>query len=191
MNIVTIIVALVVAAVVGFVCLNFGKQLERKQSKDKIGNLEQKSRQILDDAIKKAETTKVNALLEAKQEILKQKTELENEIRDRRKEVAEAENRAFKRDELSEKKAEMLDQKETQILQKEQDLKFEKEKYQKLNDERTKELERVSGYCREQAKNELFEAVKEDIKHDTALYIKEQEQVAKDQVENLTKDIIF
>ena len=186
-----LIVFIILAIVIAFVSYKYGKTVEKKQSADKLGSAEAKARNILDEAIKKAESEKVNALLEAKEEILKNRTEFENEIRERRKEVADIENRALKRDELSEKKAEILDQKEEHLKLKEEDLNKKSEEVLRLTEERMKELERISSFTREQAKVELFNAVKEDIKRDTALFIKEQEQIARDEVDKNSKEIIL
>ena len=191
MNIVMIIGALAVIAISVFLAYKYGRTQEKKESLNKLGSAESKARDILDDAIKKAESTKVNALLEAKEQILKQKTDLENELRERRKEVADIENRALKRDELSEKKANALDQKEEFLNKKELELQQNIEKVNALNEERTKSLEKIAGMNREQAKQELFEVVREDIKHDTAVYIKEQEAYAKEEVDKITKDLVL
>ena len=191
MNIFMIIGALAIVAISGFVAYKYGRTQEKKESLNKLGSAESKARDILDDAIKKAESTKVNALLEAKEQILKQKTDLENELRERRKEVADIENRALKRDELSEKKANALDQKEEFLNKKELELQASIEKANALSEERTKALERITGMNREQAKQELFDAVREDIKHDTAVYIKEQEAYAKEEVDKITKDLVL
>ena len=191
MNIFVIIGSLIVLCVIAVFSYNLGKHNEHKSALEKIGSAENKARTLLDEAIKKAETAKVNALLEAKEEILKNKTELENEIRERRKEVAEIENRALKRDELSEKKAEALDYKEAYLTDKENELNSDMAKCKELLDKRVAELERISSCTREQAKTELLESVKDDIKHDTAVFIKEQEQIAKDEVDKNCKEIIL
>ena len=186
-----IIGSLIVVVIAAFVSFNAGKSIEKKTALEKIGSAENKARTLLDEAIKKAEETKVSALLEAKEEILKQRTEFENELRDRRKEVADIENRALKRDELSERKLETLEQKEKQIEQKEKEVSEKQALVNELNEQRIKELERISNYTREQAKTELFNAVKDDIKHDTALFIKEQEQIARDEVDKTAKNIVL
>ena len=186
-----IIISLIAIIIVSFLAYNVGKSIEHKTSLEKIGSAENKARTLLDEAIKKAETTKVNALLEAKEEILKQRTEFENELRERRKEVSEIESRALKRDELSEKKAESLEQKEIVLNEKESKLNEDILKCNELTEKRIIELEKISTYSREQAKLELFEAVKDDIKHDTAVFIKEQENIARDEAENNAKNIIL
>ena len=182
MNTIILFGALIVL-IVGFIAYRVGRTIEKKDATEKIGSAESKARKLLDDAIKNAESTKLNALLEAKEEILKQRTELETEIRERRKEVADIENRALKRDELSEKKAETLDKKELVLQEKEEYLTKKIQETTELTEKRLKDLERISTYTKEQAKTELFNIVKEDIKHDTAVFIKEQEQIMEAKVE--------
>lgn len=191
MSFAIIIIAFLIVSVVGFITYRLGRSLEKKDALVKLSSAESKARTLLDDAIKKAESTKVNALLEAKEQILKQRTELENEIMQRRKEASEIENRALKRDELSEKKADALDEKEKLLSSKEADLNKKLEEIALINEQKIKELERISTYNREQAKTELFNTVKEDIKHDVALFIKEQENIAKEEVDKNTKEIIL
>ena len=186
-----IIGSLVVIVIAAFIAFNAGKSIEKKTALEKIGSAENKARTLLDEAIKEAKEQKANALLEAKESILKQKTELENEIRERRKEVADIENRALKRDELSERKLELLEQKEKQIEVKEKEILEKQNLINQLNEQRLRELERISQFSREQARTELLNTVKEDIKHDTAVYIKEQEQIAKDETEKTAKNLVL
>ncbi len=191
MVIYVIIGSLIVIVIAAWVSFNAGKSIEKKTAIEKIGSAENKARTLLDEAIKKAEETKVNALIEAKETILKQKTELENEIRERRKEVADIENRALKRDELSERKLESLEQKERQLENREKEIAEKQNLINQLNEQRLKELERIAQFSRDEARAELYNAVKEDIKHDTALYIKEQEQIAKDESEKKAKNLVL
>ncbi len=191
MTVFIIVGSLVVVVIAAFISFNAGKSIEKKTALEKMGSAENKARTLLDEAIKKAEETKVSALLEAKETILKQSTEFENELRERRKEVADLENRALKRDELSEKKLEALEQKEKQIEAKEKEITEKQALVNQLNEQRIKELERISNFTRDQARTELFNAVKDDIKHDTAVYIKEQEQIAKDEAEKTAKNLVL
>ena len=63
-----------------------GKVIQ-KANDAKIGNANERAREIIDEALKTAETTKKEALLEIKEESLKNKNELEKETKERRAEV--------------------------------------------------------------------------------------------------------
>ncbi|MDO5564085.1 MAG: ribonuclease Y [Eubacteriales bacterium] len=188
---ITIAIAVVIVLVVIFISFNIGKKSERNNYANKVGTAEKRSKEIVNDALKMAESIKTEKLLEAKESILKQKSDLERELTNRRREVKEIEERALKRDELSEKKSLNIDQKENALLMKEEDLKLREERVKNLYDERVRELERISTLSREAAKIELFSAVREEIKHDIAKYIKEEEAQAKEEVEKNSIDLMM
>ena len=89
-----IIVAAVVALIVGIVIGNpIGAKRQKKKDKETIGTAEDKAKTIVNDALKLAETKKKEAILEAKEEIHKNRNEAEREIRERRNEVQKMEKR--------------------------------------------------------------------------------------------------
>lgn len=191
MQIVFIAIAVVIALGIIFISFSLGKKSERNNYTNKVGTAEARSKAIVDEALKNAESIKTEKLLEAKESILKQKNDLERELTNRRKEVKELEERALKRDELSEKKAQNIDQKENALVQKEEDLKLKEDRVKNLYEERIHELERVSSLTREEAKIELLASVREEVKHDVAKYLKEEEQRAKDEAEKRSIDLMM
>ena len=156
--------------------------VSRKEKKDKetIGSAEEKARQILDDALKTAETKKREALLEAKEETIRMKNESEREARDRRAEVQRYEKRVLSKEESVDKKADQLERRETSLTAKEEDLKKKRAEAEKLLGQRVQELERISGLTSEQAKEYLLKTVEDEVKIDTAKLYKELESRAKE-----------
>ena len=85
----TVIVG-VLAALIGFA----GGFFYRKSVSEKeISSAEEEGRRIVNEAIKSAETKKKEALLEAKEEILKSRTDYEKEEKSRRADLQRQENR--------------------------------------------------------------------------------------------------
>jgi len=185
-----IAIIVVVAAVVGAIMFILGQNKERSNYARKVGTAEEKSREIIDDAIRTAENKKREALLEAKEEALKAKNDLDKEIKDRRKEVSDLEKRILKREESSEKKAASLEQKEADLQRKEEGLHTREEEIEQLHNQKLIELERVSGLTKDQAKQELLHSVENSIKHDTALFIREYEARAKEEAEKTAREYI-
>ena len=185
-----VIAALVAGFVCGIVMFFAGRQKERSDSERKIGSAEQKAREIIDDAIRTAEDKKREALLITKEEALKTRNDLDREIKDRRKEVTILENRALKREEAAEKKAASLDQREAEYQKKEEKLNKKEEELDQLREQKLAELERVSGLTRDQAKSELLKSVEGDIKHETAMMIREYENQAKEEAEKAARNYI-
>ncbi len=187
---VEIIIAVVALACVGAIMFVVGRNKEKSDYARTVGSAEQKSREIIDDAIRTAEDKKREALLETKEEVLKSKNDLDREIKDRRKEVSDLEHRALKREEASEKKAVALEQKESELAKRDEALKNKEAEVEDLHNQKVAELERVSGLTRDQAKSELLKSVEEDIKHDTAMMIREYDNQAKEESEKIARNYI-
>jgi len=143
-------IVIVVAVVVGIIMFILGQNKERSMYAKTVGSAEEKSREIIDDAIRTAENKKREALLEAKEEALKAKNDLDKELKDRRKEVTELERRILKREESSEKKAASLERKESELLKKEEGLESREEEIEQIHKQKLVELERVSGLTKDQ-----------------------------------------
>ncbi len=181
----------VIAAVIsGLLCWKLGIADHVKKYESKVGSAEERSKQIIEEALKTAEQKKREALLEAKEENLKAKNELEKEYKERRAECQRAERRVMSKEEAVDKKAETLEKRDQRMAQKEAELDHMRAEVAASHQEQLKELERISGLTSEQAKEYLFKSVEEDVKHETAVMIKDLETQAKDEAEKKARDII-
>ena len=180
MPIVSIIAGLI--AVVAAVVITYYVTVNnlKKDADSKIGNAENKAREIIDDALKNAEAKKKETLLEIKEESIKTKNELEKETKERRAELQRYEKRVLSKEEALDKRADVLEQRESKITVREEQIKQREIKVDELNSKRVQELERISGLTSEQAKEYLLKTVEDDVKHDTAKMIKELENQAKE-----------
>ena len=185
--IITAVVTLVVAVPASLAIANASYQ---KASAKKVGSAEDRAREIIDEAVKNAETKKREALLEAKEESMNTKNELEKEIRERRAEIQRNEHRVLQKEENLDKKLEVLEKREAEYTAKERAVNKQKEEVAKLNQQRVQELERISGLTSEQAKEILLKTVEEDVKLDTAKLIKESVAQAKEEANKKAKDIV-
>ena len=181
-----IIVMIVVAIITWFAARNY----ERKQYDSKVGSAEEKSREIIDEALKTAETKKREALLEAKEESLKTKNDLEKETKERRAELQRYEKRVLSKEENVEKKADALEKKEADLVRRENILSKRTAEVESQYEQGIQELERISGLTSEQAKEYLLKSVEEDVKHDTAKLIKELENKAKEEADKKARDLV-
>ncbi len=184
------IIVVAVAVVFSIISSVITSLYRKNVSEKKIGNAESKAREIIDEAIKTAESKKKEALLEAKEENLKTKNELDKEIRERRAEIQRYEKRVLNKEETIDKKMDSYEKKETALKVKEEELAVMKAKVESLNEQRVQELERISGLTSEQAKDYLLKTVEEEVKHETAKLIKENEARVKEESEKRAKDII-
>ncbi|MDD6156576.1 MAG: ribonuclease Y [Lachnospiraceae bacterium] len=162
----------------------------KKAANSKIGNAEEKAREIIDEALTTAEAKKREGLLEIKEESIRTKNELDKEIKERRAEIQRNERRIQQKEETIDRKTDAIEKKEASLSAKEEELAKQKEQIARLNEERVQELERISGLTSEQAKDYLLKAIEEDVKLDTAKMIKEMEAQAKEEAGKRAKDYV-
>ena len=184
------LIALVACIIVAAIAWIAATSYQKKSYESKVGSAEEKSREIIDEALKVAETKKREALLEAKEESLKTKNELEKETKERRAELQRYERRVLSKEENVEKKAETLEKREAGLQQREDALNKRSAEVDALYDKGIQELEKISGLTSEQAKEYLLKSVEDDVKHDTAKLIKELENKAKEEADRKAKDYI-
>ena len=181
------VVLIVVAAVIShFLTVSNLKN----NAESKIGNAEARAREIIDDAVKTAESKKKESLLEIKEESIKNKNELEKETKERRSELQRYEKRVLSKEEALDKKSEAIERREAGFTAKEEELRQREAKVEELSQQRVQELERISGLTSEQAKEYLLKTVEEDVKHDTAKMIKELEAQAKEEADKKAKEYV-
>lgn len=162
----------------------------RKGIEEKIGNAEDKAREIIDEALKTAESRKREGLLEVKEESIRTKNELDKEVKERRAEVQRFERRVQQKEENIDKKADAIEKKEAHLAKREEEMHKQREEIAKLNEQRIQELERISGLTSDQAKDYLLKIVEDEVKHETAVMIKEMEHRAKEEADKKAKEYV-
>ncbi len=185
--VIAIIATLVIVAPITWV---ISAKAIAKRNDVTIGNANEKAREIIDEALKTAETKKKEALLEVKEESLKTKNELEKETKERRAEIQKYEKRVLSKEETLDKKIEAVEKRDSNITRKEEELGKQKQKVEELEKKRQQELERISGLTSEQAKEYLLKTVEDEVKHDTAVMIKTLESRAKEEADKKAKEIV-
>ena len=190
-NIVIVLVASVIAIIAAvLITAKVTTNRLKKNAEGTIGNAEEKAREIIDEALKTAETKKRESLLEVKEESIRTKNELDKEIKERRAEAQRYERRVQQKEEAIDKKSDAIEKKEAGLAAREEELAKQREEISKLNEQRIQELERISGLTSEQAKEYLLKSVEEDVKHETAVLIKELDRKAKEEADKRAKDYV-
>jgi len=156
----------------------------------KIGHTEAYVQNLLDDATRKAEEKKKEAVLEAKEEIIRLKSELDKEVRDRRSEVQRQERRINQREEAYDKKFLSLEAREEALNEKLKDAQRLEDEAKAMHDSQQAELERISNMTMEEARQMLIARIQKDAYHDAAVTVREIEQRAKDEGEKKARNII-
>ncbi len=185
--IVLIIVAAVVFGIAGFLA---GQAYRKKVAEAAIGSANQEATRIINQAMTTAEQKKKEAVLEAKDEIHKQRSETERDLRERRSEVQRQERRIIQKEEAIDKKVETLERKEEVLNQK---IKTADEKLEEIDTVKKSQLEmleKISGYSKEQAKAFLLQQLEDDLEHEKAVRVLDYKERVKEESEELAKEII-
>ena len=183
------IIALIALVALG-IGLAAGYVYRQKVMEKKIGQTEEYVRDLLDDATRKAEDKKKEALLEAKEEIIRLKSELDKEVRDRRNEVTRLERRVNQREEALDKKLDNLEAREESINDKYREAERLEEEAAQLHAQQSQELERIANMTMEDAKAILMNRIQKDAYHDAAVMVREIESHAKEEADKKARDII-
>ena len=191
MDLVSIRIGIAVGLVVGIIAGYFiGVAHRKKVAEAEIGSAEKEANRIISDAMTAAEAKKKEAILEAKDEIHKQRTETEKELRERRSEVQRLERRITQKEENLDKKSDNLEKKEAVLDGKIKDAEAKLEELERLKSAEMANLERISGYSQEQAKEYIISRLDDKLDHEKAVRVREYEQRTRDEADQLAQEII-
>lgn len=185
-----IVIVIVLLIIEALVVKKLAVSYHVKVSEAKIGSAEDRAREIIDDALKAAETKKREALLEAKEETLKRKNELERDAKEQKAELQKFEKRILTKEESLDRKMESVEKKEAKLASKEGELDKLMKETEDIKESHLRELEKISGMTSEQAKDVLLKSVEDDVKHETAVMIKEMDRNIKEEATKRARDYV-
>ena len=185
------IILIVVGTAVGIAAgFGLGIVYRKKVAEREIGSAEAEATRLINEAIRSGESRKKEMLLEAKDEIHKSRTEYEKEVKERRAELSKTERRLEQKEATLDKKTEAFEKKEEELALKLQKVAETQAEVDATKAAQVKALEVISGLTQEQAKQTLLQSVEEDVRHETALKIKEIEQQMKDECDEKAREIL-
>ena len=185
------IILIVVGALVGLALgFAFGILYRKKVAEREIGSAEAEATRLINEAIRSGESRKKEMLLEAKDEIHKSRTEHEKEVKERRAELTKQERRLQQKEETLDKKTDAFERKEEDLAKKLEKLAQTQAEAEAIRAQQMTTLESISGLTQEQAKAYLLQTVEEEVRHESALKIKEIEQQLKDEADEKAREII-
>ncbi|MBQ7687992.1 MAG: ribonuclease Y [Clostridia bacterium] len=188
----TLAIVLIAAAAVVFCILGFvvGYNRRKKVAEKALGDATEEAKRIVSNALSTAETKKREAILEAKDEIHRERTEYEKEIKERRNEVQRQERRLNQKEETLDKRMESLEKKEDNLARKTKEAEDRLQEVEALKKSQFDMLEKISGYTKEQAKEFLLKNLEGELDHEKALKILEAQQRTREEADNIAREII-
>ena len=177
----------ILGAVIFFIV---GMAYRKRVAEREIGSAETEATRILNEAIKSSESKKREMLLEAKEEIHKSRTENEKELKERRSELQKQERRLQQKEESLDKKLDAHEKKEDELAKKVQQIAAQQEEVDRIKKSQLDLLEKISGLTQEEAKKYLLDNIESEVRHETALKIKEIEAQMKDEADQMAREVI-
>lgn len=178
---------LLASTIVGVVA---GYFIRKSIAEAKISSAEEAAKQIIEQAKKESEASKKEVILEAKDEVHKLRSEADRDIRERRNEVIRLERRILQKEESLDKKIESLERKEESLQQKEKAVAETRVKVEEVLHEQIAELERISGLTSDDARKIILDNIEQEVRHESAIMIKEIEQQAKEEADKKAREIV-
>jgi ribonuclease Y len=185
-----ITVTILIAVATALLGAGAGFVYRKQVTEQRIGRTEQYAKELIDDATRKAEEQKKEKVLEAKEEVLRLKSELDREIHDRRAEQQRSERRVAQREETLDKKLDNLERREERINAKQEEIQACLDEAEALRDKQASELERIAGITSDEATQIIISRVQKEAYHDAAASVREIEAKAKEEGEKKARNII-
>ena len=172
------------------ICIPLGIIIRKKVAESKIHSAEAEAKKMIENVKIEAENLRKQQLVEAKEEILKIRNELDQEIKERRGDVQAQERRLIQKEENLEKRATMYDSKEKELERKVLENETKKQELEGLFAKQLEELQRISGLSEEQAKEQLLNELDKEITQEKAAKIREIESKAKEESQKIAREIV-
>ena len=166
-------------------------------NKLKVSAAQKEADKLIQDAKKEAEKSKRDGILELKEESYKLKNQTDAEIKEKKKELNELNQRIDnreksldKRDELLTEREKNLDQKDKDLLAQQKEIQEKDAKMESIIKEQIALLEKISGFSKEKARETILKKVEDEMGKEISIYLKEREDTAKLEADRKAKELI-
>lgn len=190
MNSIDLLITLIKYGLVAVIALVAGYFVRKLSAEATIKSAEEEAKRIVQEAERGAETKKREALVEAREEIHKSRGEMEREARERRAELNQFERRVTQKEESLDKRGESLERKEETLQRRDREVEQRQAEVDATIEKQRQELERISHLTADEARELILKTVKDEVKHETAILIRELETQARAEAEKKARDII-
>ncbi len=180
------IIAVIVAVVFFFLGVTYRKKVAERE----ISSAEEEAKKIINEAIKNAASKKREALVEAKEEIHKNRTEYEREERIKRQELQKQEHRLQQKEDQLDKKTDAMERRSEQLTKRLAEVENAKNEVNMLKRSQIEMLEKISGFSIEEAKALLIKNIETEVTHEAAMKVKEIEARYKEEADQKARELI-
>ena len=167
-----------------------GFYIRRYIAESKIQSAEKEAKKIKEEALKQAEIRAKEMLSKAREDAIRIRGDAERELKRRRQEIQKIETRLFQREEMLERKLEAVERRERSVSQKEEEIRKIKEALKNQYERHKRELLRVAQLTEEEAREELFRKLEEELKIDISKKIRLYEEELKEKQKEKAQEIL-
>ena len=189
-NFLMIVGIVIVAVTIVIIIFALGIAYRKRVSEREISSAEDEAKRIINESIKSAESKKREALLEAKEEIHKNRAEYEREVKERRSDLQKQERRLQQKEENLDKKTDTLEKKADALNKSIEDAEAQQAEIRLIKKSQLEMLEKISGYTIEEAKAYLIDNLASEVTHEMAMKVKDIETQYKDEADTRAREII-
>jgi ribonuclease Y len=193
----TILIYIGLAGIGAVLFFMLGYFIRKRYATKKLKNAEERAKKTLDQAGVEAEKIRRQAELEAKDLLLKMRTEFEHESKVRRQELSVFEKRLSQKEENLDRKLDIMDRKEKDIERRDQasaerdkQLHIKERNLDAMLQEEKDKLQKVSGMTKDEARQVLLKRLEDDVKQEAAIMIKRVEEEAKEKADKEARKIV-
>jgi ribonuclease Y len=182
-----VVIGIVVALVVG---VALGAFVLRAWQLSRLAGAERTRELILADAVRHAEAIAREAQIDAREQTLKLRAEIEEEVGERRAQVLKAEERILAREEEVETKLVELGRREQGMADRETHLKQLQDDFKQAKVRELAEVERISGMTVGEAKQHLLERSEDLVRHELARRVRQLEEEARAESKRRARNLV-
>ena len=193
----TLLITIGFAGIGAVLFFMLGYFIRKRFATKKLKNAEERAKKTLENAVIEADKIRRSAELEAKDLLLKMRTEFEQESKVRRQELNVLEKRLMQKEENLDRKVDIIDRKEKDferrdlsLIEKEKQMHSKEKSLDMMAQEEKDKLQRVSGMTKEEARQVLLKRLEDEVKHEAAVMIKRVEDEAKEKADKEARKII-
>ena len=156
----------------------------------KLGEAQRKRQQLLSDAKREAETLRREAEIDAREQSVRLRAEIEEELQDRRDQIVKIEERAVAKEvEVGEKLTDLI-RREQGLADREVHLRQLQDEVKQAKSNELAELERISGMTVNEAKHHLLERSEDLVRHELARSVRQLEEEARSEAKRRARNLV-
>ena len=156
----------------------------------RLASAAREQKRLTGEARRAADAIRREAQIEAKEEALRLRAEVDQEVKDRRAEIVKIEERILTKEEEIDRKLTGFERREQSFVDRETHLRELQDELKTTTETQLRELERISGMTVDEAKRHLLERSEELVRHEMARMVRQVEEEARTDAKRRARNLV-